>query len=143
MRSNRTRKASPPRKKRRALRRVKPRKGTLPFLLGMIALVIVLIIFAPGMKLTPAANLSGTEVLSADVSTGDRHLRISEAMSSNRSAFPDETGSFPDWIELTNTGDAPIPLKGYGLSDRADKITFIFPDITLAPGEHIVVFASD
>ena len=143
MRSNRTRKASPPRKKRRALRRVKPRKGTLPFLLGLIALVILLIIFAPGMKLTPAANLSGTEVLSADVSTGDRHLRISEAMSSNRTAFPDEVGSFPDWIELTNTGDNPIPLKGYGLSDRADKITFIFPDITLEPGEQVIVFASD
>lgn len=80
MRSNRTRKASPPRKKRRALRRVKPRKGTLPFLLGLIFLVIVLIVFAPGMKLTPAANISGTQVLSADVSTGDRHLRISEAI---------------------------------------------------------------
>ncbi|MGN0777490.1 MAG: lamin tail domain-containing protein, partial [Candidatus Ventricola sp.] len=109
----------------------------------MIALVIVLIIFAPGLKLTPAANLSGTEVSSADVSTGDRHLRISEVMSSNRTAFPDETGAFPDWVELTNTGDSDIALKGYGLSDRADKITFIFPDITLAPGEHIIVFASD
>ena len=143
MRSNRTRKASPPKRKRRALRRVKPRKGTLPFLLGLIALVIVLIIFAPGMSLTPAANISGTEVLSADVSTGDRALRISEAMSSNRTAFPDEAGSFPDWIELTNTGDHVIALKGYGLSDRADKITFIFPDISLAPGESIIVFASD
>ncbi|MBR4039147.1 MAG: lamin tail domain-containing protein [Clostridia bacterium] len=143
MRSNRTRKPSPPRRKRRTLRRVKPRKGTLPFLLGLIALVIVLIIFAPGLTLMPAANISGTEVLSADVSTGDRNLRISEAMSSNRTAFPDEVGSFPDWIELTNAGENPIPLKGYGLSDRADKITFIFPDITLAPGENIVVFASD
>ncbi len=135
--------SSPPRKKRRTLRRAKPRKGTLPFLIGMIVLVIVLILFAPGMSLTPAANISGTEVSSADVSTGDRHLRISEVMSSNRSAFPDETGAFPDWVELTNTGDAAISLKGYGLSDRADKITFIFPDITLQPGEHILVFASD
>ena len=143
MRSKRTRKPSAPRKKRRALRRVKPRKGTLSFLLALVALVIVLIIFAPGLTLTPAANISGTEVLAADVSTGDRNLRISEAMSSNRTAFPDEVGSFPDWIELTNTGDHAIALKGYGLSDRADKITFIFPDITLAPGEHVVVFASD
>ena len=37
-------------------------------------------------------------------------------MSSNRSAFPDETGAFPDWVELTNTGDSPINIKGYGLS---------------------------
>ena len=143
MRSKRIIHSSPPRKKRRMLRRAKPRKGTLPFLIGMIVLVVVLIIFAPGLKLTPAANLSGTEVPAADVSTGDRHLRISEVMSSNRTAFPDETGSFPDWVELTNTGVESIALKGYGLSDRADKITFIFPDITLAPGEHIIVFASD
>lgn len=143
MRSNRIKHTAPQRKKRRALRRVKPRKGTLPFLLGLCALVVVLIIFAPGLELTPAANVSGTEVLEPDVSTGDRHLVISEVMSSNRSAFPDEVGSFPDWIELTNTGESAIALKGYGLSDRADKITFIFPDITLEPGGHIIVFASD
>ena len=64
-------------------------------------------------------------------------------MSSNRSAFPDETGAFPDWVEITNTGDSPINIKGYGLSDRADKITFVFPDLTLAAGEHVIVFASD
>ena len=143
MHSKRIKHTTPQRKKRRALRRVKPRKGTLSFLLGLVALVVLLIIFAPGLELTPAANVSGTEILSADVSTGDRHLVISEVMSSNRSAFPDDVGAFPDWIELTNTGDAAIALKGYGLSDRADKITFIFPDITLEPGEHIIVFASD
>lgn len=40
-------------------------------------------------------------------------------------------------------GDSPINIKGYGLSDRADKITFVFPDLTLAAGEHVIVFASD
>lgn len=143
MRSKRTKHTSPPKRKRRALRRVKPRKGTLPFLLGMIVLVLVLIIFAPGLDLTPAANVSGTQVAEADVSTGNRNLRVSEVMSSNRSAFPDENGSFPDWIELTNAGEQAIALKGYGLSDRADKITFVFPDVTLQAGEHIIVFASD
>ena len=64
-------------------------------------------------------------------------------MSSNRSAFPDETGAFPDWVEITNTGDSPINIKGYGLSDRADKITFVFPDLTLSADEHVIVFASD
>ena len=142
MQSKRIKNSARQRRKRKALRRVKPRKGTVPFLLGLIALVVVLIIFAPGFS-TPAANVSGTVLEEIDVSNGDRSLRISEVMSSNRSAFPDEAGSFPDWIELTNAGDHPIPLKGYGLSDRADKITFIFPDITLNAGEHIIVFASD
>jgi len=143
MHSKRIRKNSPPKRKRKALRRVKPRKGTLPLLLGLSALVLLLIIFAPGLELTPAANLSGTEVAEADVSNGDRNLRITEVMSSNRSAFPDEVGAFPDWIELKNTGDHPIALKGYGLSDRPDKITFIFPDVVLEAGQHIIVFASD
>ena len=94
MHSKRIKHTTPQRKKRRALRRVKPRKGTLSFLLGLVALVVLLIIFAPGLELTPAANVSGTEILSADVSTGDRHLVISEVMSSNRSAFPDDVGAF-------------------------------------------------
>ena len=143
MQSKRIKKSSQQRKKRRALRRVRPRKGTFSFLLAMIALVVVLIIFAPGLSLTPAANVTGTVIDEIDVSNGDRNLRISEVMSSNRTAFPDETGAFPDWIELTNTGDHPIALKGYGLSDRPDKITFIFPDVTLEAGDHILVFASD
>lgn len=102
-----------------------------------------MIFFAPKIAQTPAANVSGTEVDEAAVSSGDTNLRITEAMSSNRSAFPDETGAFPDWVEITNTGDSPINIKGYGLSDRADKITFVFPDLTLAAGEHVIVFASD
>ena len=143
MRSKRIKKNSPPRRKRRALRRVKARKGTLPFLLALIALVAVLVIFAPGLGLTPAANVSGTLVDKEIAATGNTHLRVSEVMSSNSTAFPDDTGAFPDWIELTNTGDTPIALEGYGLSDRADKITFVFPDITIAPGEYLIVFASD
>ena len=143
MRSKRIRNSSPPRRKRRALRRVKPRKGTLTFLLLLSALLVALILFAPGLHLTPAANVSGTEIDETIAATGNTSLRVSEVMSSNSTAFPDETGSFPDWIELTNTGDAPIALEGYGLSDRADKITFVFPDITLNPGEYLIVFASD
>ena len=143
MSSKRIKSSRPAPRKRRALRRARPRKGTLSMLLFLAALVVVLILFAPGLELTPAANVSGTQVDAQDVSTGDVRLRISEVMSSNRTAFPDETGAFPDWIELTNTGSETIPLKGYGLSDRADKITFVFPDIRLAPGEHILVFASD
>ena len=53
MHSKRIKHTTPQRKKRRALRRVKPRKGTLSFLLGLVALVVLLIIFAPGLELTP------------------------------------------------------------------------------------------
>ena len=141
MLSNRIRNQSPPRRKRRVLRREKPRRGTLAMLLLLSVALIALVFFAPQIGLTPASNVSGTEVSEEVVSSGSTALVISEVMSSNRTAFPDETGAFPDWIELTNTGDTPIQLEGYGLSDRSDKITFIFPAMTLNPGEHVLVFA--
>ena len=143
MYSNRMKNTSPPRRKHSTIKRVKPPRGTLPLLLALCAAVVLLILFAPKIGQSPAANVSGTEVEASAVSSGNTNLRVTEAMSSNRSAFPDETGAFPDWVELTNTGSEPINLKGYGLSDRADKITFVFPDITLAAGEHVIVFASD
>lgn len=143
MRAKRLNNTSPPRRRRRTLKRIKPKRGTFPLLLLLCAMVLLLIFFGPVAGITPAANISGTEIDAEQVSSGDTHLRISEVMSSNRTAYPDETGAFPDWIELMNTGSEPIALKGYGLSDRPDKITFVFPDITLAAGETIIVFASD
>ena len=133
MRSNRMKNTSPPRRKRSAIKRVKPQRGTLPLLITLSVFVVAMIFFAPKIAQTPAANVSGTEVDETAVSSGDTNLRITEAMSSNRSAFPDETGAFPDWVEITNTGDSPINIKGYGLSDRADKITFVFMSSSSLP----------
>lgn len=143
MRSTQPRKMPAPGRKRRMLRREKPRRGTVPLLGAMCALLLVMILFFPSGSQAPAANVSGTDVSPEIAATGDVNLRISEVMSSNRTAYPDETGSFPDWIELTNAGNAPIALGGYGLSDRADRITFVFPDMTLDPGQYVIVFASD
>jgi len=67
-------------------------------------------------------------------------LRILEAMSSNRAAYPDENGAFPDWVEVANTGVTEQNLEGFGLSDDAARVRFRFPDITLVPGQSIVVF---
>ncbi len=143
MRSTRMKHTSPPRKRRRVIRREKPRRGTVPLLLALCVMVVGLVLFAPQVEVTPAANLSGTEIDEASASSGNTDLKITEVMSSNRSAYPDEEGSFPDWVELTNTGDSVLDLTDYGLSDRADKITFVFPAMTLDPGERIIVFASD
>ena len=143
MRSNRMSNQSPPRRKRRILRREKPKRGTLPLLLGLSAALVVFIFFMPVTSQTPANNITGTEISDAAISSGNPNLRISEVMSSNSTAYPDETGAFPDYIELTNTGDTAIDLEGYGLSDRPDLITFVFPKMQIAPGEHIIVFASD
>ncbi|GHU74488.1 hypothetical protein AGMMS49992_16080 [Clostridia bacterium] len=69
-------------------------------------------------------------------------IRISEVMTSNKSTLPDETGAFPDWIELVNAGGTAVSLNGYTLSDRDNRPKLTFPDITLAPGEFLIVFAS-
>ena len=70
-------------------------------------------------------------------------LRINEAMSSN-SIFMDEDGDTPDWFELFNYGDSPVSLNNWTISDKDDDPTkWKFPDITILPGEYLLVWASD
>lgn len=71
-------------------------------------------------------------------------LRLSEVMSSDNTAFADEDGEYGDWLELLNAGDADAPLAGWGLTDDAadEPLKWTFPDITLTPGEHLLVWAS-
>ena len=141
MRSSRTQTASGARK-RRTGRETSP-KGTVLGIVLLAVFVAAFVLLAPKTPTqTAAANVTGTQT-DAGASTGSPDLHITEAMSSNRTAYPDETGSFPDWIELTNEGDSAIQLKDYGLSDTETKITFVFPEMTLGPGERVVVFASD
>lgn len=39
-------------------------------------------------------------------------LVISEVMSANNSAVPDENGNFPDWLEFYNGSDHDIDMEG-------------------------------
>ena len=44
---------------------------------------------------------------------------------------------------MTNRSDKEIPLQNYGLSnDEADPLKFRFPELTLKPGETVLVFAA-
>lgn len=125
--------------------RIPKSRGVIPLLGVLGAILAAFVIFAPKEPLqTSAINMAeGTqEQVSAAASIGNPSLHITEVMLSNKRALPDENGAFPDWIELANEGDTPLSLAGYGLSDRATKITFTFPAITLQPYERIVVFAS-
>lgn len=67
---------------------------------------------------------------------------ISEFMASNRMGIADEDGDTSDWIEILNRGDVSVNLAGYGLTDSPESIRFQFPEVMLASGEHLVVFAS-
>ncbi len=68
---------------------------------------------------------------------------ISEFLADNSTSITDEDGDHSDWIELTNTGDAPINLNGWHLTnDLGDLTQWTLPDQSINPGEFLVVFAS-
>jgi len=72
-------------------------------------------------------------------------LRINEILTANVAAtgFKDEDGELQDWIEIYNPGTEAANLDGWSLTDDLnDPDRWIFPSITLGPGQYLVVFAS-
>jgi hypothetical protein len=70
-------------------------------------------------------------------------VRINEVLASNTTTA--NFGSvFPDLIELTNVGNAPANLAGWGLTDNAAlPYKYTFPaGTTLAPGAYLLIYAS-
>lgn len=129
----------------KAERRKPARRGT-PIGNGLMLLVVAAVL-AGLVLLMPKEPASRKAVMLADggesatVSALEKPtLAITEVMSANKSAYPDETGAYPDWIEVANTGSAAQSLHGMGLSDRDDRVLFIFPEMTLEPGARVVVF---
>ncbi|MHC1775570.1 MAG: CotH kinase family protein [Lentimicrobium sp.] len=70
-------------------------------------------------------------------------LYINEVMSSNQNFIYDEDGDDSDWVELHNSGDSPVNLLGYYISDKSDQLNrWAFPAEIIPAGGHLVVFAS-
>ena len=68
---------------------------------------------------------------------------ICELMAANRTQLQDEDGDWPDWIELYNGSASAVDLTGWALSDDdANQRKWVFPALTLQPGEYRLVFAS-
>ena len=75
---------------------------------------------------------------------------INEFMALNNSKYPldsgellDENSDSSDWIELRNTTDLTISLKGWYLTnDPYDLTGWEFPGVSLEPDEYLTVFAS-
>ncbi len=68
-------------------------------------------------------------------------LLLSEIAPTNPSAFADDEGDYPDWLELFNAGTAAASLEGLQLSDSGSP-KWALPATTLGPGERLLVFAS-
>jgi CotH kinase protein/Lamin Tail Domain/Chitobiase/beta-hexosaminidase C-terminal domain/Secretion system C-terminal sorting domain len=68
---------------------------------------------------------------------------INEFMSANFTTIADEDGEYSDWLELFNQSASSIDLQGFYLSDDSTDLTkWTFPEITLTPSEHLLIFAS-
>lgn len=76
-------------------------------------------------------------------STNLAAIRINEFMASNGDTIEDKFGEDSDWIELYNTSDDDVQLKGLCLSDGKKKLDkFVFPEYVLPAHGYLIVFAS-
>ncbi len=73
----------------------------------------------------------------------DSPVYLNEFMTSNRTSIADEDGDLSDWIEIHNSGDSPVNLEGYWISDKEnDPFKWRFPNREIGAGEFLVIFAS-
>ena len=71
-------------------------------------------------------------------------LRINEILASNTQGIINEYGERSDWIELYNSGNEPINLQGYFLSDNPENpLKWVFPNVSLQAQSYLIVFASE
>jgi len=88
-------------------------------------------------------NMSRGEGLPVFSPDSDSIVLINEVMTSNKSTLFDSEGNSSDWIELFNSGNAPVNLHGFGLSDDpSEPGKWIFPDISINPNSYLIVYAS-
>ncbi len=124
---------------RRAPRRSRSGEQRLGLMIFCGVMLLLFLIFAPKKPLQRALNVDaqGRSAVSHE------GLVISELMSDNGSALPDENGNFPDWVELWNATQADMDLDGLTLSNRSDKAKFLFPKMTLKADERVIVFCDN
>ncbi|HCP45718.1 MAG TPA: hypothetical protein DIU15_06735, partial [Deltaproteobacteria bacterium] len=70
-------------------------------------------------------------------------LVLNEFVASNSTGAADETGAFPDWIELHNTSDQTVSLHGWFLSDDLDNPTrhALPSDTSIDAGDFLIFYA--
>ncbi len=78
---------------------------------------------------------------------GLKGLVINELMASNHTTLedPDESGEFPDWIEIYNGTAGTINLEGMYLTDEFQNLTKwqIGAGVSIEPGQYLIFYADD
>jgi len=71
-------------------------------------------------------------------------LAINELTASNHTGLTDESGAYPDWIELYNSTGDPIDLGGFYISDKSDDYArAVIPAGVVVPAGGVVVLIAD
>ncbi len=135
-----------PQKRKTSSGRKRRKTSVVPGLLALLAVLALMVAVLPKDPLAHAMVSIGNPDGQAPVGTpSDKYngLVISEVMSANSSAVPDDKGEFSDWVEVWNSTSQDMDLSGVGMSDRSDRVLFLFPKMTLPANGRVVVFASD
>jgi hypothetical protein len=102
-------------------------------ILGVLIIASILILLGTVTLIKPKTDL-------ADAS----NLIITEVVSNNQSIISDYMGDYSDYIEIYNSGDTPINLEGYGLSDSGSlPLKWTFPLVVIEPDSYLLVYASE
>lgn len=97
----------------------------------------------PQAEVSSASPAPIEETLSPEeLSRGAGQVVISEFMEKNRACLMDEDGDFSDWIELYNQSGEAVDLSGWTISDKENKSGWQLPELSLAPGQRLLIFAS-
>jgi hypothetical protein len=71
------------------------------------------------------------------------NIVLNEILAANGGSLLDEDGEASDWVEVHNRGSEPVDLGGWSLSDDSTEPSlWVFPNVTLVPGQFLVVFTS-
>lgn len=113
----------------------------------LCALALVLVFMAAFGLEAEASELSPmvtegefSQEPAVSVSPYEGMLVINELMVKNRATLRDVDGDFSDWIELHNVSDIVLELGDFTISDD-DGTGWTFPQILLAPGAYLLVYA--
>lgn len=118
-------------------RRKKGGAGVWALMCLTVALVVALTAMSGGQSGDLTSSGFSSEV------TAESPIRLNEIMSSNGSSLMLSDGSLPDWVELMNTSDAAVSLKGYALMRDGDATKlYRFQDVTI-PAQGCAVVCCD
>ena len=66
---------------------------------------------------------------------------INEVMPLNNSFNQDESGGYPDWVEIYNTSSSPASVDNLYLTDNVDNPSkYKFPAFTVEPNDHRLIY---